>query len=67
VLSDSAGFLPLTVLVVEDLADRAEAAGFDIGNARVHMGRADDSIAAGDARTGFQRLCTAYEKIVNGS
>jgi hypothetical protein len=65
-LSDSAGLLPLTVLVVEDLAARAGAAGLAIGNARLHLDRANDSILAGDAREGFQSLCTAYEQIVRG-
>ncbi len=63
-LSDSAGLLPLTVLVVDDLATRAEAAGLDIGDALRHLDRANDSILAGDAREGFQSLCTAYEQIV---
>ena len=59
------GLLPLTVVVVGDLADRAEAAGWNIGNARQHMANADSAIAAGDAGKGFQSLCTAYGKIVN--
>ncbi len=64
-LADLEGLLPLTVAVVDDLAERAEDAGLDIGNARQHMANADIAIAAGDAGKGFQSLCTAYGKIVN--
>lgn len=65
-LSDSGGLLPLTVLVVDDLADRAELAGLNINNARRHMAQANDSIAAGDVRRGYQSLCKAYNQIVSG-
>ncbi len=65
-LSDGAGLLPLAVLVVDDMATRAEAAGLDINSARRHMALADERIAAGQVRRGIQSLCTAYTQIVDG-
>ncbi len=65
-LDEPAGLLPLTVLVVAGLADQAEAEGLGIGNARLHLGRANGSIAANEPRAAFQSLCIAYEQIVRG-
>ena len=65
------GLVPVMVLVIADLADRAEAIGSDIGDARVDMARADSEILTADARgrlnhAAFQNLCAAYEKIMFG-
>ncbi|MCH8849911.1 MAG: hypothetical protein IIC89_03695 [Chloroflexi bacterium] len=66
-LDDPDGLLTLMVLVVGDLATRAEASGWNIGNARQHMANADSAFANGDAGKGFQSLCAAYGKIVIGA